>query len=62
MLLPYLRLVLAGRDAWTGNETIRRAVEIRDGVIQNPRILSFQHRSPKYPHSTTKFGSDAPSE
>ena len=49
-LLPYLRPVLAGPDVWTGNETIRRAIEIRDGVIQNPRILSFQHRSPQYPH------------
>ena len=22
----------------------------RDGVIQNPKILSFQNRSPDYPH------------
>lgn len=49
-LLPYLRPMLAGPAAWTGNETIRRAIEIRDGVIQNPRILSFQQRSPRYPH------------
>jgi alanine dehydrogenase len=49
-LLPYLRPVLAGPDAWARNETVRRAVEIRDGVIQNPRILSFQRRSPEYPH------------
>jgi alanine dehydrogenase len=49
-LLPHLRPVLAGPQAWDANETIRRAIEIRDGVIQNPRILSFQHRSPDYPH------------
>jgi alanine dehydrogenase len=49
-LLPYLRPVLAGARAWQANETIRRAIEIRDGVIQNPRILSFQHRAPDYPH------------
>jgi len=49
-LLPYLRPLLAGPDAWIRDETIRRAIEIRDGVIQNPRIVSFQHRSPKYPH------------
>jgi hypothetical protein len=29
---------------------VRRAIEIRDGVIQNQRILSFQHRLPDYPH------------
>jgi alanine dehydrogenase len=49
-LLPYLRLVLAGPRTWDANQTIRRSIEIRDGVIQNPRILSFQHRSPAYPH------------
>jgi alanine dehydrogenase len=49
-LLPHLRPVLSGPEAWTANETIRKAIEIRDGVIQNPRILSFQHRSPDYPH------------
>jgi len=49
-LLPYLRPVLAGPAGWDANQTIRRAIEIRDGVIQNQRILSFQHRSPDYPH------------
>ena len=32
------------------DETIRRAIEIRDGHIQNPRILSFQQRAPAFPH------------
>lgn len=50
-LLPYLRAVLAGAAAWDANETIRRAIEIRDGIIQNPDILSFQDRSPDYPHA-----------
>ena len=49
-LLPHLRSVLAGPRSWDANQTIRRAIEIRDGVIRNPRILSFQHRSPEYPH------------
>jgi alanine dehydrogenase len=49
-LLPHLRPVLSGPQAWDANETIRRAIEIRDGVIRNPRILSFQHRSPEYPY------------
>jgi alanine dehydrogenase len=49
-LLPFLRTVMEGSDAWDANPTIRRAIEIRDGVIQNPAILSFQGRSPKHPH------------
>jgi len=49
-LLPFLRNVMGGSDAWNADPTIRRAIEIRDGVIQNPAILSFQRRAPKYPH------------
>ena len=49
-VLPHLRPVLTGPQGWDANETIRRAIEIRDGVIRNPRILSFQHSSPDYPH------------
>jgi alanine dehydrogenase len=49
-LLPLLDPVLTGPQAWEANETIQRAIEIRDGVIRNPRILSFQHRSPDYPY------------
>ena len=49
-LLPFLRPVVGGIGAWDANPTIRRAIEIRDGVIQNPAILSFQDRSPKHPH------------
>jgi alanine dehydrogenase len=49
-LLPHLATVLAGPKSWDESDTIRQAIEIRDGVIQNPAILSFQHRSPGYPH------------
>jgi len=49
-LLPYLPVVLGGPESWARNETISKAIEIRDGVIQNPKILSFQGRSPEYPH------------
>jgi alanine dehydrogenase len=48
-LLPFLEPMLGGAKAWDSNETLRRAVEIHDGVVQNPRILSFQHRSTQYP-------------
>jgi alanine dehydrogenase len=51
-LIPHLPTVLAGPQAWVADNTIRRAIEIHDGVIQNPRILSFQHRSAQYPHAS----------
>lgn len=49
-LLPYLRSVLDGPEAWQADQTIRRAIELLDGVVQNPGILSFQNREPDYPH------------
>ncbi len=49
-LIVYLPTVLAGRDSWQNNETIRQAINIDDGVIQNSSILSFQKREPDYPH------------
>ncbi|MFF1820346.1 N(5)-(carboxyethyl)ornithine synthase [Kribbella sp. NPDC058245] len=49
-LLPYLPAVLAGPDAWQENETLRKAIEIGDGVIQNPAILAFQNRAEDYPY------------
>jgi alanine dehydrogenase len=51
-LLPYLRTVMSGRSAWEQDETVRRAIEIREGVILNPQILSFQKRDAGYPHKT----------
>lgn len=50
-LIVYLPTVLAGRDSWQKNETIRRAMNIDGGVIQNSSILSFQKREPHYPHT-----------
>jgi alanine dehydrogenase len=49
-LLPFLPTVMGGPGAWDDDPTVRRAIEIRDGEIQNPAILSFQGRSPKHPH------------
>jgi len=51
-LLPFIPTVLDGPAAWDKDETIRRAIEIRDGSIQNPEILGFQGRSGEYPHPT----------
>jgi alanine dehydrogenase len=50
-LMPYLRPLLAGPDAWEREETLRRAIEIRDGVVGNPKILSFQGRAEQHPHA-----------
>ncbi len=41
------RSVMDGPGAWDADETIARAIEIRDGVIENPKILSFQERAPR---------------
>jgi alanine dehydrogenase len=49
-LLPHLETLLAGPGAWNSTPTIQRAIEIRDGVVLNPGILSFQHRDDAYPH------------
>ncbi|WP_306952653.1 N(5)-(carboxyethyl)ornithine synthase [Streptomyces sp. B4I13] len=50
-LLPYLRKVMSGPAAWEDDPTVGKAVEIRDGVVLNPKILSFQHRGASYPHA-----------
>jgi alanine dehydrogenase len=55
-LLPYLPTVMAGPEAWDTDVTIRKAIEIRDGVVQNPKILSFQNRSQEYPHEKIDAG------
>jgi N5-(carboxyethyl)ornithine synthase len=52
-LIGYLPVVLAGRDGWQKNETIRRAINIDGGVILNPHILSFQNRELDYPYAHT---------
>jgi alanine dehydrogenase len=49
-LIPFLATVMSGGDGWDADQTVRRAIEIRDGVVLNPRILSFQSRSPTFPH------------
>ncbi|WP_407317199.1 N(5)-(carboxyethyl)ornithine synthase [Isoptericola halotolerans] len=52
-ILPFLRTVLEGPASWATNLTISRAIEIHDGTIENPNILSFQGREPGYPHAVT---------
>jgi alanine dehydrogenase len=52
-LLEYLPVVMAGPAAWDADETIRRAIEIREGMVQNPRILNFQNREATYPYAAS---------
>jgi alanine dehydrogenase len=59
-LLPHLDTVLSGPPAWTSTPTISRAIEIRDGAVLNPDILSFQQREDAYPHvGTPRVSRDA---
>ncbi|PKW26161.1 N(5)-(carboxyethyl)ornithine synthase [Phycicoccus duodecadis] len=48
-LIPFLRPVLEGSASWDADETLRRAIEIRDGAVVNPAILAFQGRSAEAP-------------
>ena len=49
-LLPHLPVVLGGPASWESDPVISRCVEIRDGVIKNEAILSFQRRAKDHPH------------
>jgi alanine dehydrogenase len=49
-LMPFLRPVLEGPEAWEMDETLSRAIEIQDGRVRNTAILDFQHRSEEYPY------------
>ncbi len=49
-LLPFLPTVMAGPAAWGASPTIKRSIEIQDGRILNPKILSFQRRDAEWPH------------
>jgi alanine dehydrogenase len=50
-LTPFLRPVLEGADTWHANETLRRAIEIRDGQVVNRKILAFQGRATEPPYA-----------
>ncbi|KAA1419179.1 alanine dehydrogenase [Nocardioides humilatus] len=49
-LLPFLRPVLEGGASWDADETLTRAIEIRDGRVVNPAILEFQGRESEPPY------------
>ncbi len=41
-LIPFLKTVLDGKDSWQNDSVIKNAIEIEDGIIKNPKILTFQ--------------------
>ncbi|MDH3214882.1 MAG: alanine dehydrogenase [Candidatus Krumholzibacteria bacterium] len=47
---PHVKDVLDGEAGWTRNPTVGKAIEVKNGTIVNPKILSFQNREPVYPH------------
>ncbi len=49
-LIPFLSIVMNGSKVWGKDKTISKSIEICNGVIQNPKILSFQNREKEYPH------------
>jgi alanine dehydrogenase len=49
-LLSFMNDALEGRAGWERNPVLRRAIEMRDGVILNEKIATFQKRSMQYPH------------
>jgi len=55
-LIVHLPSVLAGREGWFENETIRRAIAIDAGTILNRSILTFQKRNERYPHERLATG------
>jgi N5-(carboxyethyl)ornithine synthase len=55
-LVVHLPSVLAGREGWLEDETIRRAMVIEEGVVLKKAILSFQKRNEHYPHEPLATG------
>ncbi|GAA4813483.1 N(5)-(carboxyethyl)ornithine synthase [Nocardioides caeni] len=49
-LVPFLRRVLEGGASWDADETLSRAIEIREGRVVNPAILAYQGREAQAPH------------
>lgn len=44
VVVTYLKRVLGGPERWERDETLRRAIEVREGEILNPKVMRFQER------------------
>ncbi len=49
-IIPFISVLIEGRESWKNNITIERAIEIEEGRILNGKILSFQNRGNEFPH------------
>ena len=54
VVCEFLPKVLQGPADWGDEPILSRAIEIEDGVIQNPKILRFQGREAEYPHTIVR--------
>ncbi len=45
-----LTIGVIGKSLWEKNKIISKSIDICNGVMQNPKILSFQNRKKEYPH------------
>ena len=43
-LIPFLKTALEGKESWKKDPVLSKAIEIEDGIIKNPKILTFQER------------------
>ena len=53
-LVVHLPDVIAGRESWNKNKTIKNAINTDKGVIVKDSVLKFQNRSADYPHLIMK--------
>ncbi|MCR2801516.1 N(5)-(carboxyethyl)ornithine synthase [Microbacterium sp. zg-Y818] len=58
-LLGFVPTVMAGRAAWSADETLSRAIEVSDGTVHNEAILEFQNRLPDAPYDVRPAGRPA---
>ena len=49
-LIPFLGTALQGGPAWDADETLSRAIQIREGRVINSEILAFQGRDTGHPY------------
>lgn len=57
-LIVYLPTILGGPESWMKDTTIRKAINIQDGVVKKESVLTFQNRMPDYPHHFIKVKSE----
>jgi alanine dehydrogenase len=49
-LIPFLGTALQGGPAWDADDTLSRAIQIREGRVINSEILAFQGRETEHPY------------